>query len=147
MKRRVVLLVEDSPDDLALIQIAIQAMRRPFDLVAVTDGQEALDWVYARGPYAGREALVEPALILLDLKLPILDGIEVLQALRAHPSHQMVPVVVMTTSEMPKDIARAYECGANAYVKKPMGLLELVDQLESIEHFWLSFNVLHPSVR
>lgn len=147
MKRRIVLLVEDSPDDLELIRIAVKEMSNPFELVAVSDGQEALDWMLSQGNHAGREDQLSLALILLDLKLPVLDGLEVMQALRSHPTQQFVPVVVLTTSEMPKDIARAYECGANAYLQKPMGLSDLVGLLESIERFWLSFNVLHPAVR
>jgi two-component system response regulator len=147
MKRPVVLLVEDSPDDLALMQLAIKEARNPFEVVVATDGKQALDWVFARGAQAGRDDQVFPALILLDWKLPLLSGQEVLQALRSDPLGRMIPVVVLTTSEMPSDIARASELCANAYVQKPMAFSDLVRLVEAIQGFWLSFNVLHPDVR
>lgn len=147
MKRAVVLLVEDSPDDLALMQLAIEEARTPFEVVVATDGQRALDWVFSQGAQAGRDDQVYAALILLDLKLPLLSGLEVLQALRADPRGRWIPVVVLTTSEMPSDIARAYEGGANAYLQKPMAFLDLVNLVEAIQAFWLSLNVLHPDAR
>jgi len=147
MKRPVVLLVEDSPDDLALMRLAIEEAEAPFEFVVATDGQKALDWVFSRGAQAGRDGQVYPALILLDLKMPAMSGLEALQALRADPLGRLIPVVVLTTSEMPSDIARAYEGGANAYLQKPMAFSDLVSLVEAIQVFWLSFNVLHPDAR
>jgi two-component system response regulator len=147
MRRPVVLLVEDSPDDLALMRLAIAEARNPFEVVVVTDGQQALDWVFSRGAQAERDDQVYPALILLDWKLPLLSGQEVLQALRADPLGRHIPVVVLTTSEMPSDIARAFESGANAYLQKPMNFSDLVSLVEAIQGFWLAFNVLHPDAR
>jgi two-component system response regulator len=143
----VVLLVEDSPDDLALMRLAIEEARQPFEVIVAADGQQALDWVFSQGSHAGRDEQVYPALILLDLKLPVLNGLEVLRALRADPKGRLIPVVALTTSEMPSDIALACELGANAYLQKPMSFLNLVRLVEAIEEFWLSFNLLHPCVR
>lgn len=147
MKRPVVLLVEDSPDDLALMRLAIEEAETPFEFVVATDAQKALDWVFSRGAQVGRDGQVYPALILLDLKMPTMSGLEALQALRADPLGRLIPVVVLTTSEMPSDIARAYEGGANAYLQKPMAFSDLVSLVEAIQTFWLSFNVLHPDAR
>jgi two-component system response regulator len=147
MRRPVVLLVEDSPDDLALMRLAIEEARNPFEVVVATDGQQALDWVFSRGAQAGRDDQVYPALILLDWKLPLLSGQEVLQTLRAEPLGRQIPVVVLTTSEMPSDVARAFESGANAYLQKPMNFSDLVSLVEAIQGFWLAFNVLHPDAR
>jgi CheY-like chemotaxis protein len=147
MKRPVVLLVEDCPDDLALMGLALKEARSPYEVVVVTDGQQALDWVFRRGSQAQRDEWIYPALILLDLKLPVVSGLEVLRHLRNEPEGRMIPVAVLTTSQMPSDIAMAYELGANAYIQKPMGLQALVSLVEAIQAFWLSFNVPHPALR
>jgi CheY-like chemotaxis protein len=147
MMRPVVLLVEDCPDDRALMALALKEARSPYEVVVVTDGQQALDWVFRRGSEAQRDEWVYPALILLDLKLPVVSGLEVLRHLRNEPEGRMIPVVVLTTSQMPSDIAMAYELGVNAYIQKPMGFQAMVSLVEAIQAFWLSFNVPYPALR
>jgi CheY-like chemotaxis protein len=147
MRRPVVLLVEDNPDDLDLWHLALREAGQPFEVATVTDGQQALDWVFRQGSYLGRDPWVCPALILLDLKLPVLGGLEVLRGLRERAEGRLIPVVVLTTSEMPSDIAQAYELGASAYVQKPIGFRNLVDLVKAVNEFWLSYNVIHPAVR
>lgn len=147
MRRSVVLIVEDCPNDLALMKLAVEAARIPFETVLATDGQEALDWLFRKGPHKDRDDAVDPVLILLDLKLPLLSGLDVLQAIRKDPLGRQIPVVIMTTSEMPSDIQRAYDLGANAYIQKPMAFPALVQLVEAIQAFWLTFNVISPRMR
>lgn len=147
MRRPVVLLVEDNPDDLDLWHLALKEARQPFEVATVTDGQQALDWVFRQGSHLGRDPWIFPALILLDLKLPVMGGLEVLRSLRERAEGRLIPVVVLTTSEMPSDIAQAYALGASAYVQKPIGFQKLVDLVKAVDHFWLSYNVLYPALR
>lgn len=147
MKRPVVLIVEDCPNDQALMKLAIEEAQVAFPAVMVSDGQEALDWLFRQGTHATRDDQVFPALVLLDLKLPLLSGLDVLQALQTDALSRLIPVLVLTTSEMPSDIEQAYLYGANAYVQKPMGFPALVSLVQSIHAFWLTFNVLDPRLR
>ena len=147
MRRPVVLIVEDCPNDQALMKLAVDEAKTSFEIVVVTDGQEALDWLFRKGTHSNRDEQSYPALVLMDLKLPILSGLGVLQAIRKDPQGLLIPVVALTTSEMPSDIAKAYEVGANAYVQKPMEFPRLVSLVEAIQAFWLTFNVLHPTLR
>ena len=147
MRRPVVLIVEDCPNDQALMKLAVDEAKTSFEIVVVTDGQEALDWLFRKGTHSNRDEQSYPALVLMDLKLPILSGLGVLQAIRKDPRGLLIPVVALTTSEMPSDIAKAYEFGANAYVQKPMEFPRLVSLVEAIQAFWLTFNVLHPTLR
>jgi CheY-like chemotaxis protein len=129
------------------MQLALAEAKQPFETVTVPDGQQALEWVFRRGAHGGRDPWVYPALILLDLKLPLMGGLEVLRALRMEPEGRRIPVVVMTTSEMASDISQAYELGASAFVQKPIEFQDLVGLVKAIHGFWLSFNVLHPAMR
>jgi CheY-like chemotaxis protein len=147
MKRPVVLIAEDCPNDQALMKLAIGEATSTFEAAFVSDGPEALDWLFRRGTHGDRDESLYPALVLLDLNLPLLSGLDVLKALRQDPRGRLVPVVVLTTSEMPSDLLKAYECGANAYVQKPMGFTALVNLVEALQAFWLSFNVIHPDLR
>lgn len=147
MKRPVVLLVEDCPNDLALMKLAIEESCLSFETVAVTDGQEALDWLLREGAHSDRDEQVYPAVVLLDLKLPLLSGLDVLRALRKDPQGRLIPVVAMTTSSMPADIRIAYELGANGYVQKPIKFKELVRLIEALHAFWLTANLIDPSLR
>jgi CheY-like chemotaxis protein len=147
MKRPIVLIVEDCPDDQVLMALAARQAQTSFESVVVTSGEEALDWLFCRGCHENRSGELFPALVLLDLKLPLLSGLGLLQTLREDPRGRLIPVVVLTTSEMPCDISKAYESGANAYVQKPMALSGLVSLVEAVQAFWLSFNVIHPAWR
>jgi len=147
MRRPVVVLVEDCPNDLALMKLATAEAQFAYETVVLEDGQQALDWLLRKGAHADRDDQVYPALVLLDLKLPLLGGLDVLKALRGDPNGRAIPVVVLTTSEMPSDISQAYAFGANAYVQKPMGFPALVNLVQALKAFWLSFNVIDPRLR
>jgi CheY-like chemotaxis protein len=140
MSEKIVLLVEDNPDDEAL---AIRALRRiPFvgQVAIARDGVEALDYLFAAGSYTGRDLTQMPALILLDLKLPKLNGLEVLQKLRANPSTQFLPVVVLTTSKEDQDLTSSYRLGCNSYICKPVDFVEFTKIIEQIARYWLCLN-------
>jgi len=147
MRRPVVVLVEDCPNDLALMRLAITEAQFPCETIVLTDGQQAVDWLLHRGADTEQDEEVYPALVLLDLKLPLLGGLDVLKALREDPLGRSIPVVVLTTSEMPTDISQAYASGANAFVQKPMGFPALVALVQALRAFWLSFNVIDPRLR
>lgn len=147
MRRPVVVLVEDCPNDLALMRLAIAEAQFPCETRVLTDGQQAVDWLLHRGAHTDQDEEVYPALVLLDLKLPLLGGLDVLKALREDPQGRSIPVVVLTTSEMPTDISQAYAFGANAFVQKPMGFPALVALVQALGAFWLSFNVTDPRLR
>ncbi len=138
MSAKKVLLVEDDPSDVGLTRRALEQSRVANELVVVEDGQEALDYLFCAGAYAGRDASDLPALVLLDLKLPRVDGYQVLRLMRADPSLRLVPVVILTTSNNPADIEQSLALGASDYVIKPIGLNEFERKLCGILRYWLS---------
>jgi CheY-like chemotaxis protein len=115
-----ILLIEDNPDDVELTRIAFSEAGIAHRLVVVSDGAAALDYLFARGRYAARDPLRLPAIVLLDLNLPKVDGREVLQAIRDNDTTRALPVVVLTTSDEPFDVAASYALGANSYIQKPV---------------------------
>src|SRR5262245_52606805 len=127
MNREVILLVEDNPDDEELALVALQERGVADQVVVVRDGVEVLDYLFATGTHEGRDSSVLPSLILLDLNLPKLDGLEVLRRLRADERTQLVPVVVLSTSNEERDLISAYRLGANSYVRKPVDFTRFVD--------------------
>jgi two-component system response regulator len=141
-EHRDILLVEDNPDDVELTRIAFAEAGSSHRLVVVGDGAEALDYLFAQGRHAGRAGADLPALVLLDLNLPKLDGREVLQAMRAHPATRALPVVVLTTSAEPYDVEGVYGLGANSYIQKPVEFERFVDAVRQIGLYWLVLN--HP---
>jgi two-component system, response regulator len=141
MSRRVdILLVDDNPDDRELAQIALARVKRDVTVEFARDGVEALDYLLQRGAPPGATAPERPRLVLLDLKLPKLDGIEVLVGLRADPATRTLPVVMLTSSRMEADIRRCYEAGANGYVVKPARFERFVQAMDEIIAFWLLLN-------
>src|ERR1041385_9062383 len=118
MKAKKILLVEDSPDDQELIRMAIEDGHIVNEIVAVSDGVQALDYLFARETYEGRDVSDTPLVILLDIKLPKVNGLEVLQQLRADPRTKLIPVVMLTSSNEEQDILTSYENGVNSYVRK-----------------------------
>lgn len=142
---RTILLVEDNQDDEELTLRALSRNNIGNHVVVVRDGQEAIDWLEATGPHAGRDATVTPALILLDLKLPKVDGLDVLRRLRANPRTAMVPVVILTSSKEDRDRASGYKSGANSYVQKPVDFTEFVDAVRQLGMYWLVLNEPPPS--
>ncbi len=140
MKDVVILLVEDNPDDEALTLRAMHKNRLSNPVVVAHDGVEALDYLFATGEYSSRDASDLPAVILLDLKLPKLDGLEVLRRLRANEKTRLIPVVVLTTSNEERDIVNSYSLGANSYVRKPVDFEQFTDAVGKLGMYWLLIN-------
>ena len=141
---KVILLVEDNPDDVDLTLRALSKGRVANDIVVARDGVEALDYLFGTGAYAGRDTTQTPTVILLDLKLPKVDGLEVLQRLRADPRTRRTPVVVLTSSDEEKDIISSYDLGANSYVRKPVDFTEFTKAVRELRLYWLLLNVPPP---
>ena len=140
---RPILLVEDSPKDVELTLAALSKCQLANDIDIARDGVEALDYLYARGSFAGRDT-GEPAVVLLDLKLPRVDGLEVLEAIRNDPNLRQVPVVMLTSSREEKDIVTSYRLGVNAFVVKPVGFKEFLEAIQDIGIFWAILNEPPP---
>lgn len=145
MVARMILLVEDNKDDEELTLRALARNNIGNHVVVVRDGQEALDWLEGVGSHAGRSPADVPALILLDLKLPKVDGLEVLQRLRANPATQLVPVVILTSSREDRDRIEGYRGGANSYVQKPVDFTQFVDAVRQLGVYWLILNEPPPN--
>ena len=142
---KVLLLVEDNPTDEKLTIRAFKKSGVTNEIVVVRDGAEALDYLFATGPFEGRDTSVLPAVILLDLKLPRIDGLEVLRRIRANDRTKSLPVVVLTASKENEDIARGYALGANAYVRKPVDFVEFAAAAKTLGLFWLLLNEPPPA--
>ena len=140
MKDKVILLVEDNPDDEALTLHALEANKIGNRVVVLRDGAEALDYLLARGPHERRAEQEAPTLVLLDLKLPKVDGLEVLRQLRANESTAFIPVVVLTSSREQEDRLKAYSLGANSYVRKPVDFDEFIKATQQLGMYWLLLN-------
>lgn len=138
--QRPILLVEDNPDDEALALRAFVKAEIDHPVVVARDGQEALDYLFAAGAHATRNPARTPAVILLDLKLPRLDGREVLRRIRADDRTRHVPVVVLSTSRQPEDIHEAHALGANSYVRKPVDFERFLAALGQLAQYWLNIN-------
>jgi len=135
-----VLLVEDNPDDANLAMAALRENRIVNEVVLARDGEEARDYVFGMGRYAGRDVSACPQLILLDLKLPKLDGLDVLRRLRADDRTRFTPVVVLTSSDEEEDQVRSYKLGANSYVRKPIDFEEFLGAVRQLAVYWLVIN-------
>jgi len=139
-----ILLVEDSATDEKLTLLAFKNCGVPNDLVVVRDGAAALDYLFATGSHAGRDAAALPKVVLLDLKLPKVDGLDVLRRVRADGRTKHLPVVILTASRQVDDIATSYQLGANAYVRKPLAFTEFADAVKTLGRFWLVSNESPP---
>ena len=142
-----ILLVEDNPDDQKLTVRALKKNNITNDIVIAEDGVQALDYLFGTGQYAGRDPRQRPSLVLLDLKLPKIDGLEVLARLRADERTRMVPVVVLTSSKEEEDLITSYQRGANSYVQKPVNFLEFVEAAGRLGVYWLMLNEPPPTQR
>ena len=145
MNQKKILLVEDNADDEALTLRALTKSRVANEVVVVRDGAEALDYLLWRGAYADRDPLDFPQVILLDLKLPKVDGLEVLRQIRNDPRTKMLPVVILTSSKEEQDLIAAYSRGANSYVRKPVDFNQFVDAIKQLGLYWLILNEVPPN--
>jgi two-component system response regulator len=139
MENELILLVEDNPDDVALTLRALKKNNIGNKIVVASDGVEALDYLFGTGPYAGHD-IVLPQLILLDLKLPKLDGFEVLKKVRADPRTSFLSVVILTSSKEQQDIAEGYGLGANSYIRKPVDFQQFLEAVRQLGMYWLVLN-------
>jgi CheY-like chemotaxis protein len=145
MKRsNVILLVEDNPDDAELTMRAFRKSNIVNEIVLVSDGVEALDYLFGTGTHAGRDTKLKPEVILLDLKLPKIGGLEVLRRMRADESTRRIPVVVLTSSNEERDILSSYDLGANSFVRKPVDFAQFVDAAQQLGLYWLVRNQPPP---
>ena len=140
MKERAILLVEDNPDDELLMRRALAKNDVAGEVVVAHDGVEALEYLFSSGSYAGRPADAMPRLILLDLKLPRLNGFEVLQRVRADERTRLLPVVILTSSRERRDVLEGYGLGANSYVRKPVDFEQFLKVVEQLKLYWLGIN-------
>ncbi|MFT3735613.1 MAG: response regulator [Rhodocyclaceae bacterium] len=134
-----ILLVEDNPLDAELSLRGLETVRKQHSIQWLKDGQEALDYIYCEGRFIAREK-IDPGLILLDLKMPRVDGMEVLSRLKGDPTKKNIPVVVMTSSQEEKDVVKSYDLGANSYVVKPVNYEDLTEVARQAGLYWLSVN-------
>ena len=142
---KIILLVEDNPDDEALTLRALEKNNIMNQVMIVRDGAEALDFLFARGEYEGRDASVMPQVVLLDLKLPKIDGLEVLRRLRADDRTRLLPVVILTSSDEERDIVKGYSLGANSYIRKPVDFSQFIESVRQLGLYWLVLNQSPPS--
>jgi len=147
MDNRNILLVEDNPKDEMLTLRALKKCHVVNEVVVVRDGVEALDYLFAAGKYAGRDLDDLPTVILLDLKLPKIDGLEVLRRLRTDNRYQLLPIVILTSSDEERDILSGYELGANSYVRKPVAFAEFSRAVADLGRYWLLTNEPPPKGR
>jgi two-component system response regulator len=140
MKEKIILLVEDNPDDELLTLRALKKSNILNEVVVARDGAEALDYLFGTGVHAGREASRMPQVVLLDLRLPKVDGLEVLQRLRADERTRLLPVVVLTSSDEEQDIVKSYSLGANSYVRKPVDFAQFSEAVRQLGLYWLLLN-------
>ena len=143
---RVLLLVEDNPSDIALTRRALERGRIANELVVAEDGQEALDYLYGAGPWTGRDPSDIPALVLLDLKLPRISGLDVLRRIRAERCTRRLPVVILTSSGEDRDLASGYDLGVNSYIRKPVDFNEFTGTIEKLGMYWLLINEPPPKI-
>jgi len=144
---KTILLVEDNPSDVELTKRALGKSHVANELVVAEDGQEALDYLFGERTYADRDVTQLPALVLLDLKLPKVDGLEVLQRIRANQQTRRLPVVVLTSSKEEQDLAASYDLGVNSYIRKPIDFAQFAQTIQQLGLYWLVLNERPPKVR
>jgi two-component system, response regulator len=144
MSGKSILLVEDNPDDVALTLRALKKNNIANEVIVARDGEEALEYLTATGKYAGRSVTDLPQIVLLDLKLPKVGGLEVLRAMRADPHTRLLPVVVLTSSSEEGDVIASYDLGANSYIRKPVDFNQFQEAVRQLGLYWLVLNQAAP---
>ena len=144
MDNKKILLVEDNPDDEAIILRTLRRYQVTNEVEVAHDGAEALDYLFANGKYAARDAGATPAIVLLDLKLPKIDGLEVLRRIRAAEATRLTRVVVLTSSEQEEDLVNSYRFGCNSFVRKPVAFADFAEAVRQLGLYWLILNEPPP---
>jgi len=137
---KIILLVEDNPDDELLTLMAFKDNKITNEVIVARDGEEALDYLFGTGKYQTRDLDILPQVVLLDLKLPKVDGLEVLKTIRSNPSTKLLPVVILTSSKEEVDILKSYELGANSYIRKPVDFEQFSEAIKQLGLYWLVLN-------
>ncbi|MBX3061583.1 MAG: response regulator [Anaerolineae bacterium] len=145
MASNIILLIEDNPDDEALTLRAFKKSNLTNEVIIARDGVQALDYLFGTGDYTGRDTSVVPSLILLDLKLPKVDGLQVLERIRSDARTRLVPVLILTSSKEQEDLIRGYSLGANSYVRKPVDFNQFLHGIQQLGLYWLVLNEQPPS--
>ena len=144
MDKKTILLVEDNPNDVTLTERALKKSHILNTLVVAKDGVEALDYLFGTGSFAGRDLNNMPEVVLLDIKLPKIDGLDVLRRIRADSQTKLLPVVILTSSKEEKDLIAGYSLGANSYIRKPVNFNQFVDAVRQLGLYWLVLNECPP---
>ncbi len=147
MSKKFILLVEDNPDDVELTLRALRKNNVRNGVEVVKDGAEALDYLFCTGTYANRDTGILPVVVLLDLKLPKIDGLEVLKRLRSDERTKLLPVVILTSSDEEQDIVQGYNLGANSYVRKPIDFAKFCEAVRQLQMYWFLLNEPPPNNR
>lgn len=143
---QIILLVDDNPDDVEMTLIAFRKSNIVNEVVVATDGQAALDYLFGTGAWEGRDSLVMPHMVLLDLNMSKVGGLQVLRRMRADPRTKLLPVVILTTSNEDRDIISSYDLGANSYVRKPVDFDQFVEAVRNLGLYWLVINERPPAL-
>ena len=144
MRQSYILQVEDNPDDVELTLRAFKNNHIQNEVVVVRDGAEALDYLFGTGAYAGRDTDILPAVVLLDLQLPKIDGLEVLRRIRADERTNLLPVIILTSSKEEQDLVNGYKLGANSYIRKPVDFVQFMEAIRQVGLYWLILNEALP---
>jgi CheY-like chemotaxis protein len=147
MKEKIILLVEDNPDDITLTLRALKKNSIFNQVVVAKDGVEALDYLFGTGIYAGRDTSVMPVVTLLDLKLPKIDGFEVLKRVRSNERTKLIPIVILTSSKEDDDLINGYSLGANSYIRKPVDFEQFTEAIRELGLYWILINEPPPVVK
>jgi len=144
MEQKIILLVEDNPDDVELTLRAFEKCNLKNPVNVVYDGAQAIDFLFCRGEFSRRDPKEMPSVVLLDLKLPKLDGLEVLKEIRSNPATRLLPVVILTSSVEEQDLVNSYLNGANSYIRKPVDFNKFIESVQQLGLYWLLLNELPP---